>query len=813
MAVTSNWTPEIFSSALGGVNSGQSPEQIGPSQFAWMLNASARGGKPSTRPPLKFRMLLPPGLVQGAGYFGVQNGMIVTSIRGHLYRLRMRGVWDEIALPWRNSALLKQVWMQQTVESFIVQDFESDPIIYDGSTARRSDVLTEVPRGRMMAYGNGRLWVAVNDKELAAGDVRSRIAGSELKFTERNFLLGGGDLSFSNGIKALFFIATNGTSDVGPLAVAGDNYTESVRADITSRDQWGIPGFVTNVLRKIGCVSHWSVVPVNQDVYWRDADGGLRSVYSAGTDESTAGNSPLSREVARLTDFDSKQLLKFCSGVYFDNRLLMTSSPFLNEVGGVSWRDLIALDFTPNASMQGKAAPAYDGQWNGLYVTHLVTGQFEGRPRAFAIAHESTGSNSLWEIMPTEVGQRDDESVICSGTGPTVQPSRIQAYAETGRRNFGDIKIRKRIERTDLYLSDIDGEVNVKVWWRKDTTKKWTYWDTFTVCSKMTDPTMGTPRTRLNMYRQQRSQVKTLTIPATPVASDKYAQQTGFEFQIRVGWVGRCKLYKAILFASPLPDPAWARRDLVTENCLLSDSTGNEIGYHVAFEGNPAIIDSQPVGLNIVVGDGASFSFGIIGSEPISYQWQVSSGSGGAWTDVADGEVYSGAQDSTLTLTGVPIEFNGLKYRCIANNGWTVANCIGGTSTQLVSSEAPLGVSEACIPPEITLQPVTHEDLINIPGAQTQVVAASGTEPLSYQWQTAVERYPQDLTWADPDSDAWGNVVDQDSLTFTGANTDTLHISYPGTPYYLSRAFRCIVTNACGTATSDPGYLVWLSPD
>lgn len=707
MTAVDKWTPELFTSAIGGVNSGLSPELVGPTSLSWAFNCSVRGGKPHTRPPYRFVMVLPPGLVQGAGYFGIQQGMIVLSIRGRLWRLRVNSKtpsWTEIGLPWRNSSLIKQVWMCQTVESLVVQDFESDPIIYNGSTARRSDPYgrggdPEVPRGKMMAYGNGRLFVAVNDWNLAAGDIRRKVAESELKFTERNFLLGGGDMAFSSPIRALFFISTNGSSDLGPLIVAGANCAESERADISARDQWGGPGFVTNVLRATGCASQWSVAPVNQDVYWRDSDGGLRSIYSAGTDESTAGNSALSREVSRLVDHDSKQLLSFASSIYFDNRLLVTSSPYLNEVGGVSWRDLVALDFAPYSAMQGKMAPAYDGQWAGLPITHLVTGRFAGRQRAFAIAHHPSGTNSLWEIMPGMAGQRDDESLRCSASGPIQVLQPIQSYLETGRRNFGDPRVRKRLERTDLYLSGIEGPVTMKVWWRRDNTPKWYFWDQFSVEARMTRPAGVT--SRLNMYPQQRAQVKTLTIPSDTFAADGTALQTGFEFQLRVSWTGKCTLYKTVLFASPLPETPFARRELVSADPALSDSTGNEITYLLPLDaGVQARIVTQPVAASILAGGDAQFSVAAIGTDPISYQWQVSSGSGGPWTDLADGGVYAGTATDTLAITAAAVDLSGKFYRCLANNGWTEAGCVGPAAS-VPSDAAELTVT---VPAEVRYQ-------------------------------------------------------------------------------------------------------------
>lgn len=585
-----NWRTEVFENALDGVSSAVTPELIQPTQIAWGINTANRGSKPGTRPALKYRMSLPSGLVQGVSFFGVQGGMGVAQIEGRLYRLRINPASyavENIPLPWRNSSIIKQVYMQQTVESLVIQDGQSDPIIYNGSVAVRS-VPAEggVPRGKQMAYGNGRLWVAINEKELVAGDIRTGAIGSELLFTETNYLSGGGKLFFPRGITGLAFIATTGTSDYGALLVFGADYCESIRADITFRDLWAqTPGFVTNVLRHTGCASEWSLVEVNQDLYWRDSGGGLRSIRSALADESGPGNSPISREVSRLTDYDSPQLLPFCSCISFNNRLICTSSPRLNDRGGVTWRDLIPLDFAPISTMRGKTLPAYDGQWQGINFTHLFQGQFINKSRAFAISADDNGANSLWEIMPDGPGETVDVYSGCTDGSGVVELEAIQCVVEHGRRSFGDPSKRKRLERCDVYLSDMEGEVNLSVYWRSDNNQKWQRWDDepVQVCANDGDPEVPgeTVHVWKNLLPQQRPQIKTYTIPSDIDEITRYSLATGFEFQIRLVWTGKTKIYKTVLHSTFLDDSPFAMRDVLTAACADNNVTGNEIVYTI----------------------------------------------------------------------------------------------------------------------------------------------------------------------------------------------------------------------------------------
>jgi hypothetical protein len=585
--MSSKWIPALFETCPGGVSSAVAPELLPPGQFAWGMNIAVRGGKPHTRPPIVERLVLPSGLHQSSAYFGVQNGMIVSNIQGRIYRLRIGAntfSWEEIPLGFINSGTIKQSWMQQTIESLVIQDGQSDAIIYNGSISRRA-AANEVPRGRQMAYGNGRLWVAINQKELVAGDIRTRTAGSELKFTETNYLSGGGSLYFPRGITGLEFIPITGAADFGTLMVFGRDYAESIRADVTSRDMWAqMPGFVTNVFRDIGCSGDWSIAQVNQDLYWRDSNGNIRSLANAISTNNSPGSTPISREVQRIVDYDSDQLLPWVSAIYFDNRLLMTGSPYLNVNTGVSFKDIISLDFSPISTMQLKAAPAYDGTWTGIPgVAQLVTGQFDGVNRAFAISSGEDGVNRLWEIL---TDGRDDIALSC-GSGAVV--SRVESLVEYPSINFGLQKNRKRIERCDVWLSGVDGTLDVDVFWRTDNSQKWSEWDEVETCAKTTDAAVIAPHVWKNLLPEQRPQVKTFTIPDGVDGVTKYGLQVGFEFQIRLVVTGKCQLEKVMIYATPVDDPDYANRETLVQECIENDVSGNEIIYQI-----PACSQGEP---------------------------------------------------------------------------------------------------------------------------------------------------------------------------------------------------------------------------
>lgn len=573
------WVSLLFSTSEAGVSSAVAPELLPDNQNAWMFNGQNRGGKPSTRPPIVHCLDLPEGLIQGGESFSVQNGMIVASIAGRMFRIRVNAnsfSWEEIPLGFINSPVVKQVWMTQTIETLVIQDGQSDPILYNGSVAPRAGP-TQVPRGRMMAYGNGRLWVAVDANNLEAGDIRTGTPSSELYFTEATYLLGGGKLFFPQALRALSFIPVTGQSDYGVLLAYSDDETKAIRADITSRDDWGqVPGFVTDILRSVGASSQWSIASVNQDLYWRDSNTGIRSIRNALADEAGPGSSPVSREVSRLVDYDSQQLLAFCSSVYHDNRLLMTSSPYLMSNGGTGFKSLVSLDFATLSTMQGKSPPAFDGQWSGLNFVKLISGKFNGQNRAFTLVTDDQGNNQLWEFKNRG---RADLTSDC-GTGVQIE-SPIKCYLEYPLRNFGVNKVRKRLERCDVWLSQVDGPLDLQVYWLSDNSAKWLLWDEAPTCAQTTDPATEMPHVWKNLLPQERPQFKTFTIPEGVNEVVKYATSVGFEFQIRLVWTGRCRIHRMMLFGTILDDPNYADRSGYEVECVENSVDGNEITYSI----------------------------------------------------------------------------------------------------------------------------------------------------------------------------------------------------------------------------------------
>ncbi len=171
----------------------------------------------------------------------------------------------------------------------------------------------------------------------------------------------------------------------------------------------------------------------------------------------------------------------------------------------------------------------------------------------------------------------------------------------------------------------------------------------------------------------------------------------------------------------------------------------------------PPFILKHPQSIGTVVGDSAEFSISVIGSVPLSCQWQK------------NGVNIPGATDSVYTTPTVVLTDNNAQYRCVVSN----------SAGSVTSNIAILTVTENSIKPEITGNP---EDVSVVAGDSTTFsVSATGTTPLLYQWQ----KNDSDITGA--------TAMTYTTTATTAADSGSL--------------FRCIVSNNVGSDTSRAAML------
>lgn len=542
-----------FLQISGGVDTGKSPtvatainpDGLSRNKLAFLVNGTVRGDRLRPRPGQKKIPISSfdssGGLFQGADFYQPRNdaGVLIASIDGRQWRFNVGtdNSVQEITIPGdANPSNRPKAWTYQAEEFFIIQDNQSKPFIYDGGSARRAGP-NEIPVGSVGTYGMGRIWqTLVNGTTFAAGDLVYSITGQTkdiLGFTENKFLNGGGAFSVPSNagqINAMRFLVNLDMSlGQGPLQVFTGNTIFSVNAPL-EREIWQNLQYPIQTISMVsyGALSQNSTTLVNGDVFYRSLDG-VRSFILARRDFGTWGNTPISKEMNRVIDFDDKILLNYSSSVLFDNRLLQTCSPF-RTANGVAHRGLMPLDFDLVSAMSQRMPPAWEGLWTGLNILQLVKGTFNNTERCFAFV-SNEGVIELWEITLNDKFDTldgDEKQILWSG--------------ETGSYSFNSPFELKRLSGGDLWIYTLVGPVEFDFKFRPDGYPCWIDWLTFDECAKYKDcttPECGTPKVFLPQFRPK---IKFQKPPETcdPILNKPHIDL--FECQIFFEILGYCEI-------------------------------------------------------------------------------------------------------------------------------------------------------------------------------------------------------------------------------------------------------------------------------
>lgn len=459
-----------------------------------------------------------------------------------------------------NSRYGSRVWMLKADRFLIIQDGLSKAFIFDGAKSWRADpAKKEIPTGTVMAYGQGRITVTINESDFVVGDIIYGPSGTAaygmadaiLKFTENTFLAGGGAFSipFDAGpITAMEFMPVWDTSTgQGPLIVFTNRSASSV---ILSPDRatWAsTQNPIQSIsMRGSGPVSQWSTISsVNGDIFFRSRDG-IRSLAFAVRDFLSWGNTPLSTEIDNVIKNDDERLIQWSSGIIFDNRLLMTVGARPTQHRSY-FKGIAALDFHTISSIGQKSTPVYDGVWVGVDPLQLFTGEYNGKERAFAAVRNADGKNELWEITKGALFDNTDGRIVSTVFSRSFQFE-------------GAMEI-KRVENCEIWVSDVVGYVDFALKYRPDEYPCWFDWGTQSTCAAFRDcDTLVACAPIAPSFRPgYKTRLAFGQPPDTDETNDNKPARMGYEFQIMLQWEGQCTLKKLRLTAIEQQEPASPR--------------------------------------------------------------------------------------------------------------------------------------------------------------------------------------------------------------------------------------------------------------
>ena len=169
------------------------------------------------------------------------------------------------------------------------------------------------------------------------------------------------------------------------------------------------------------------------------------------------------------------------------------------------------------------------------------------------------------------------------------------------------------------------------------------------------------------------------------------------------------------------------------------------------------LISAQPVSQTVTMGQTATFTVVAAGTAPLSYQWQK------------NGTAISGATSASYTTPATISADNGAQFVVMVSN----------SAGSVTSNAATLTVNAGATAPTITTQPANQT--VTVGQTATFTVVATGTAPLSYQWQKS-------------------------GTAISGA-TSASYTTPPTTSSDNGAKFVVVVSNSAGTVTSNAATL------
>lgn len=569
-----DWSQGVNSDVVTTIQSQQNPNGLMRNQVSWMDNATVRGGGIIQRLGWANRGTVPT-IEQYQGQFmyrpDVGDPYLVVVLGGHVWKVPV----DDAALAEDLSATFNlvhpvtpRVFFEQAEQFLIIQagDNVTLPLFWDGQTLRRSKGITntavapgtpgvnEIPAGTSMRYYMGRLWYA-QGRTASAGDIVGGQSGTAqynlrdavLNVTENPLCVGGDGFSLpanSGNIRGIAFSSNLNTQlGQGTLYIGTREEIFALTVPVTRTD-WIAANSSNQPLLVValdanGWVSDRSIVAVNGDLFFQSLEPSIRSLTVAVRNFQQWGNVPISTNEQRIMTFVDRNLLQFGSGIYFDNRLLQTSLPYITPVG-VAHSAIIPLNFDVISTFQEKLPPVWEGMWEGMPILEMSTGDFGGRQRAFASVWSDQERNiQLWEFTTTERWDNKGDT-------------RVDWYIEFPAFTWGNEFRLKKLVAGELWIDKLLGEVVFKMEYRPDGDPCWYGWHVWKFCTakdcteSVHAPVCVYPQSFRESYRQ------TVTLPIPPRGCEGVMGRPvnlGYQFQCRLTIKGWCRIRGLMLHA------------------------------------------------------------------------------------------------------------------------------------------------------------------------------------------------------------------------------------------------------------------------
>jgi hypothetical protein len=551
------------------IASEKNPNGLGRNQLAWLDNATVRDGGIFPRggwQPLG-QVYNNTGLFQGKFLYQPieDDPYFIYSVSGRILLVRCDGT-DAVDLSARfgltNPPTEPIAFFEQAEMFLIIQagDNVTLPLFWDGATLRRSKGITntsatpgtpgvnEIPAGTAMDYFMGRLWYA-QGRTASAGDIVDGNSGTAaydfkdavLNVTECPLVLAGDGFSVpaqDGTIRGLKHSANiDAALGQGRLFMGTRKAIYALNVPV-SRADWiattnSNQPLVTVVQINSGWVNDRGIVTVNGDLFYQSLEPAIRSLNQSLRYFGQWGNKQISNNENRILQYNDRALLRFCSGIYFDNRMLQTALPTQVEQG-VIHRALIPMDFIPISSFGPDVPPNWEGMYEGLDFYQVASGDFGGRERAFATIRSRDGhAMELWEITANAKDDTNQHGL-----------SRITWIMEFPAFTWGDEFSLKKLTGAEIWIDRLFGTVEFSLEYRPDGQACWILWHQWKKCSPRNSTEDEVNPTAYPLVPCLESYFNSMTLPVPPekCAATNRPSTWAYQQQCRLVIKGFCRV-------------------------------------------------------------------------------------------------------------------------------------------------------------------------------------------------------------------------------------------------------------------------------
>ncbi|MGV1047660.1 MAG: hypothetical protein ACOYD4_03925 [Solirubrobacterales bacterium] len=443
-----------------------------------------------------------------------------------------------------------------------------------------SDIVSipELPAGRMGAYVFGRNWESLLDGvSFVAGNIVGGEAGTQaeayrdavLKMTENLYLTTGVFRLPGSGDVITAICATanlDASMGQGSLIVCTANtiFTCNAPVDRTTWQDVTWPILATTLLGS-GALAQQSTFPVNSDTFMRATDGWRSYKIAKRNFSEEWGNTPITREMERVLNLESKPLVPYASGIMFDNRALFGARP-QSTASGIATVATVGLNLDPVSTISEKNPPIYDGAWENLKVLQFMRAVIDAEDRCFAfVQNPDTLKIELWEILPSSVSSdKLDASVriLEDNNGAEMVPITWSFESSVLFKEAAGRPLLRLIDG-EIRVKDIVGTVDFQIWYKADDYPCWTPWHRWSVCATpaSTDAPDNKPGYAPRMGLGE-PPLKAMVDGVEVVYCDPFTERPlreGYTFQIKVSVRGHCTFLGLTAAAVRQPETSFAK--------------------------------------------------------------------------------------------------------------------------------------------------------------------------------------------------------------------------------------------------------------